>query len=282
MKIISKLGKVLFWLLILVLLAAPLGLIFEISNREKLQYAAPTAPAFVEMAYGRVAEAERMDMRECVLVSGTFRSRTYEYMELKQTEPSKIRWDISVGDEIQEGQILGTYKGENVTAPISGLVAEINTFDGYLKIQLASPVLLECDVSPKVLAFLKYAQDLTTEAGEAVTLVYTAMIRNSDGTTHVRLRINSEDYFLDQTVEDLLLYTGNVYTQALVLPEACVYQRTAGEDEPWYARQVTEGGRLIGEVEVSRGYSDGEWVSVTGIEEGQFFDTGYKQIAEEG
>ena len=59
MKVISKLAKVLFCLLILALLAAPLGLIYEISNREKRQYATPTAPDFVEMAYGTIAEAER-------------------------------------------------------------------------------------------------------------------------------------------------------------------------------------------------------------------------------
>lgn len=280
MKVISKLRKTLFWLLIVVLLAAPLGLIYEISDREKQQYATPAAPAFVEMAYGRVMEAERRDLRECVLLSGAFRSKTYEYIELEQPDPGKIRWDISIGDEIQEGQKLGTYKGEAITAPIAGLVAEINAFDGYLKIQMASPVFLECNVSAKTLARLKSAQELTTEDGAAVALVYTAMIRNSDGSTCVRLEIDSEEYFLDQRVEDLLLYTGNVYMQTMVLPEECLYQRTAGENEPWYVRQVTEGGELIGEVEVKRGYSDGQWVSVTGINEGQFFDAGYKQIAE--
>ena len=280
MKVISKLAKVLFCLLILALLAAPLGLIYEISNREKHQYATPTAPDFVEMAYGTIAEAERRDLRESVSLTGVFRSDTYEYIELKQSEPSKIRWDISVGDEIQKGEQIGTYKGEAITASVSGLVAEISAYDGYIKVQLATPVFLECDVSAKTLVLLKNGQALTTEDGEAVTLIYTAMIRNGDGTTRVRLKIDSEAYFLDQIVEELLIYTGNVYMQTLVLPEKCLYQRTAGEDEPWYVRQVTEGGKLIGEVEVTRGYSDGEWVSVTGIEEGQFFDAGYRQIAE--
>lgn len=280
MKVISKLAKVLFWLLILALLAAPLGLIYEISNREKQQYATPTAPDFVEMAYGTIAEAERRDLRESVSLTGVFRSETYEYIELKQNEPSKIRWDISVGDEIQVGEQIGTYKGEVITASVSGLVAEISSYDGYIKVQLATPVFLECDVSAKTLVLLKNGQALTTEDGESVTLVYTAMIRNGDGTTRVRLKIDSENYFLDQIVEEFLVYTGNVYMQTLVLPEKCLYQRTAGEDEPWYVRQVTEGGKLVGEVEVNRGYSDGEWVSVTGIEEGQFFDAGYRQIAE--
>jgi len=280
MKAITQLVKVLFFLLILALLAAPLGLIYEISNREKQQYATPTAPNFVEMAYGTIADAERRDLLESVTLTGVFRSDSYEYIELKQKEPSKIRWDISVGDEIQAGEQIGIYKGEAITTSVSGLVAEINPYNGYIKIQLAAPVFLECDVSAKTLILLKSGQALTTENGEAITLLYTAMIRNSDGTTRVRLNIDSEEYFLDQVVEELLVYTGNVYMQALVLPEKCLYQRTAGEDEPWYVRQVTEGGKLIGEVEVTRGYSDGVWVSVTGIEEGQFFDAGYRQIAE--
>ena len=280
MKIVSKLGKLLFWMLILALLATPLGLIYEISNREKQQYETPTAPDFIEMAYGQIATAERKDLREGVALTGVFKSETYEYIELKQAEPSKIRWDISVGDEIQADEQIGIYKGKSITTSISGLVSEINAYDGYVKILMARPVFLECDVSAKTLALLKNGQALTTESGETVELIYTAMIRNSDGTTRIRLKIDSEQYFLDQIVEEFLIYTGNIYMQTLVLPEDCLYQRTVGEDEPWYVRQVTEGGKFIGEVEVNHGYSDGDWVSVSGIAEGEFFDAGYKQIAE--
>ena len=281
-RLFSAMGKGLLWLLILALLVLPLGLIYEISNREKAVYATPTAPAFVETAYGPVIDAQRMDIQESILLSGTFCPRTYEYIELKQQEPSKIRWNIGIGDEIQEGQVLGTYQGDDVTAPISGLVTEMNAYtpgDAYLKVQLSAPLLLECDVSQKNLIALKYATDLKTEDGEAVTVDYIANIRNADGTTHVRLSIDSDAYFLNQVVEDMKIHTGGVYQQALVLPESCVYQRVPGEDNPWYVRQVTEFGQFVREVEVGRGFSDGEMVCVTGVNVGEWFDSGYKAIA---
>lgn len=283
MKVLKKILKGLFCVLILALLAAPLGLIFEISSREKQEYVTPTAPRFVETAYGGVFEAERMDMREAVLVSGVFRSDTYAYFELDQREPSKIRWNVGIGDEIQEGQVLGVYKGEDVISPIAGLISEMHAYssdDAYIKVQMAAPVLLECDVSMKTLVSLRYAKALTTEYGEAVTLEYVANIRNEDGTTRVRFSIDSKSYYINQRVTDMKLYTGNEYLQALVLPECCLYQKVAGEDEPWYAREVTDSGTFVAEREVGRGYSDGEWVCVTGISAGGYYDGGYKQIVE--
>ena len=64
----------------------------------------------------------------------------------------------------------------------------------------------------------------------------------------------------------------------LVLPLDCVYQKTPGEDEPWFVRQVTEDGFLIAEIEVKIGYSDNDFAVVNGIEEGQYFDSGYKDV----
>ncbi len=285
MKFVSKLLKCLFWVLIIALLVAPIGLISEISNREKAQYAVPTAPKFVETAYGSIATAERMDVKESVAVTGVFRSYSYIYMELNQKEPSQIRWSVSVGEEIQEGQSLGTYKGEDITATCSGLIREIqayNSSDAYIKVQQATPVVLECDVSLSTLLSLEYAKELTTLDGEAAELVYVANIRNSDGSTHIRLQIDSEDYFLNQTVEDMGFYTGNEFLQALVLPEDCLYQRTAGEDEPWFVRQVSENGFFEKEVEVERGYCDNGLVCVTGIEEGKCFDVGYGAFIQGG
>lgn len=285
MKVALKILKCLFWILVISLLIAPIGLIYETSNREKMEYMVPDPPVFVETAYGSVAVAERMDIKDSVSLSGVFQSFTYEYMELTQKEPSLIRWSVSVGDEIQAGQSLGTYKGESIIAEYSGLLSEIQAFNSsnaYLKIQQATPVVLVSDVSSNTLLSLKYAKELSTMDGEPVELVYTAVIRNSDGSTRVHLRIDSDAYFLNQPVEEISFYTGNEYLQTLVLPEGCLYQKISGEDEPWYVRQVTEDGVFIAEREVGRGYSNDEYVSVTGIEEGQFFDAGYGRFAKGG
>ena len=281
MKLFRKLCKGLFWLLIIALLLAPLGLIYEISNREQAQYQVPDPPKFVESAYGTIIKAERRDVRETVTVSGSFVSESFAYQELSFEQPSYIRWDVSVGQEVQEGQVLGTYLGEEIVSQYTGILRVNNSGsrdNAYLKIELFSPVVLQCTVSQKVLNSLRRAKELTTEDGEKVTLVYASKAQNANGMLKVQLKIDSEFYSYGAAVQDLLLYTGYDYLQTLVLPEAALYQKIAGEKEPWYAYQVSESGALIREVEVTRGYSDGTYVCVTGVNAGDLFDTGYKAI----
>ena len=104
------------------------------------------------------------------------------------------------------------------------------------------------------------------------------MQKNTDGTTTVHLSIDSEQYTCGQEVRELRFYTGRVYSKTLVLPEKCVYQKEVGEGQPWYARMVDENGVLIAELPVQIGYTNGEVVCVSGIEEGAWFDSGYKAV----
>lgn len=281
MKIWKKMCKGLFWLFIIALLLAPLGLIYQISSREMEQYQVPEPPQFVVTAYGTVVPAERMDVRDFVTVSGSFVSDASAYQELDDKNIGSARWEVNVGDEVQEGQVLGTCKGKEILSQYTGILLQINAYgeDPYLKVQLLDPIVLETQVSQNVLTSLRYAKELTTEEGEPVTLKYTAMIRNPDGTSRVRLQIDSDTYAYGEAVSELRLYTGYDYMNALVLPESCLYQKIAGEDEPWYVCEVTRDGVVIGERTVTRGYSDGNYVCVTGVEEGQYFDTGYKAVA---
>lgn len=280
MNFLKSLAKGFFWLLILCLLVAPLALIYEISAREMEQYATPTAPVFHETAYGALAQAKRMDLQDYIIVSGVFQSDTYEYMELTQQEPAKIRWAVGVGDEVLVGQILGTYSGRGIVSTVEGLVTEINVYnDSYLKVRTFAPVVLEIQVDQKTANALNRADSLTTEDGVAVTVVYTARIPDANGMIAMKLSFDDAYYTLGYRVKEERLYTGTSYLQVLVLPESCLYQKVAGEDEPWYVRQVSADGYLIGEHQVSRGYSNGEYCSITGINEGEYFDTGYKALA---
>ena len=244
MKIMKNVLKVVFWLLIFALLLAPLGLIYEIS--------------------------------------GTFISREYAYIELTQKNPGEIRWDVQVGDEIQVDQVLGTYDGKQILSTMDGILMDINAYASkpYLKVQLLTGLELECNLSDKVIKQLRRAEALTTQDGVPVSITYIANVKNDDGSSRVLLKVESDSCFYGEAVKDLKLYTGYVYTGALVLPEKCLYQKNVGDDQPWYVRQVTEDGYFIEELEVQRGYSNGDLVCVTGIEEGTFYDNGYQVIAE--
>lgn len=286
MKFLKGLLKCLFWLLILALLVAPLGLIYQISSAEMLEYQTPTAPDLRESAYGTVVQARREDVLEYVTVSGNFISQTFAYMDLTQRDPSLIRWLVEEGDEIQQGQVLGTYRGEDVISEQSGILEERNTYNpenAYLRVRLLEPLLLQCQVSDKTLKAIKQAEaTLTTEDGRNVILEYAARTKNDDGTTTVRLTIDGADYAYGQVQKDLRLLTGRVYSQALVLEAKCLYQKEAGENSPWFVRKVTKEGYFVQELEVGTGYSNGELICVTGVAEGDYFDSGYKAIAEGG
>lgn len=282
MKFLKGLVNCLFWLLILILMTAPLGLIWMISRQEIAQYTAPDAPVLQEVSIGTPVSATKRDVAECIIVEGQFTSFTWAYQELDQRRPDQIRWLVNVGDEIQKGQVIGSYNGEDIIAEQTGILVDRNSYSGdaYLRYQLFNPVVLSCRVDDRVLAVLKLSELLTTEDAEVVSLVFASSRKNTDGTTDVRLHIESDRYQFGQELDELRILTGRVYQNVIVLPFSCVYQKDQGDDYPWYVRQVTENGLFLSEIEVKPGYSDGDLICVSGISEGGWYDTGYKAVTE--
>lgn len=280
MRIVKCFLKYVFWVLITALLLAPVGLIYQISNQEIARYQMPEPPKFVQTSYGSVVQAERRDMEVLVSVSGTFISNTLVYQELDYKTPSRIRWTIKAGQEVQEGQVLGTYLGDDVICQYSGKLIAINSYgdEPYLEIELLSPLVMECYVSRSVLGTLQRAKELKTSDGTAVTIDYVSTIPDTAGNLRVLLNLDTDYYYYGERVTDLTLHTGNKYMQALVLPMNALYQKTAGENEPWYVYRVKANGEADGEIEVTIGYSNGEFACVSGVKAGEYFDTGYGAI----
>lgn len=283
MKIWKQIQKVLFWSLILVLLVAPLGLLYQISEREMDFYATPSMPVLVESSLGEILQVRRENVKEFVSVSGRFVSSENVYQELTVEQPSRIRWEVGNGDEIQEGQVLGTYLGEPVAAQYSGIIESISLgSDPYIKIRLVDKLILECQVSESDLSILKRGRDMVTQKNEAVTLSYASNIQGSNGTYLVKLLVDSEEYSYNQSISGLRIYSGLEYPQVLVIDADCVYQKDSGTGNPWYVRVVTEHGVFVREAEVQISYTNGSQVCITGVDEGTYCDSGYKAIVEGG
>jgi hypothetical protein len=280
-KFFKFLIRFIFALLILALLAAPLYLIHRISTEEIQSYNTPEQLVFVDSSFGQPVRATREDVAEKVYVSGVFvPAETYD-MELKGMNPDQIRWSVNPGDEVAEGDVLGVLRGTDIVSPVSGIVDTINSYTTapYVRFRLVEPIELECYVDQEALADLRSADALTTKNDEAVTLKSVSITRTPEGLTAVRLSVESDRYACGQGVTQLELHTGRVFQKALVLPVKCVYQKTPGEDEPWYAREVTADGTVVGEVEVKLGYSNGKVVCVSGPQEGHYYDSGYGSMA---
>ena len=284
MKLKKGILKGLFWVLVLALLLAPSFLIWRLSREEMKQYEAKSVPAFRETAYGSIAKARRADVEVAVTVSGRCVCEEFVYMELTQKSPQNIRWYVREGDEVLQGQPVGILGDTEIVCSCTGILREINTYAQapYLRIQLLEPVEVECLVDAKTLRTLQRAEDgMKTEEGEAAALTYASLSRNAEGLTTVRLRIDSPYYVVGMEVKELTLLTGQRYLHTLVLDPRCLYQKEEGSEQ-WYARRVSEDGIFIEEVRVNVGYSDGQVVCVTGVNEGDCFDTGYQAIAAKG
>ena len=280
----SIVPKVLFTLLVVALLLLPLGLISQISQREMEAYAAPELPELREMAYGDIVETSRMDVAETISVSGAFVSRAYAYQELGSVDSAGFRWEVSVGDEVHEGDRLGTYKGRNVTAEFDGILDEINPYASspYIRYTLFAPVELECAVDEATATVLRRSTlELTLEDGTPVELLFLSQVQNVDGTAVARFHIDGDRYRLGAAVSDLSMRTGRVFNQALVVDAGALYQRDGtDEDNVWYARQVDASGAFMQEVSMKVSYRAGDLVCISGdgLEEGMHFDKGYRSL----
>lgn len=277
MHMVKKIIPFVFVVLIAALLVAPLGLIVRLSQAEQAEFATPSVPVLQEMAVGGIYQALTVTVGEFVTVSGTFDSETYDYMELDYEAVRDVRWAVSSGDEIQVGQVIGVGAQGEVVSEMDGIITQmhISADDCYIKLRLFTPVELRCRVDSRTLGILTRSRNL--ECGDvAVKLTFASRQQNADGTTDVRLSFDTNQYTYGE-VATLSVSTGRQFDGVISLPARCVYQKYSGGD--WYARQVTKDGIFVEEVKVEVIYSDSYNVYIKGVQEGEYFDSGYQIVA---
>lgn len=277
MHMVKKIIPFVFVVLIGAMLVAPLGLIVRLSQAEQAEFAAPSVPVLQEMAVGGIYQAQTVTVEEVVTVSGTFVSETYDYMELDYEAVRDIRWAVSSGDEIQVGQVIGLGAQGEVVSEMDGIITQmhISADDCYIKLRPFAPVELSCRVDSRTLGILTRSRNLECD-GVAVKLTFASRQQNADGTTDVRLFFDTDAYTYGE-VATLSVSTGRQFDGVISLPARCVYQKYSGGD--WYARQVTKDGIFVEEVRVEIIYSVSENVYIKGVQEGEYFDSGYQVVA---
>lgn len=279
MKYVKKVLAVIFWLLIIALLIAPLGLIAQISKEEMQEFATPDPPVLQEVAIGGIYQSSAGSVSESFKVSGTFVSGADGYMELDYETVKDARWNVSTGSEIQEGMVIGTVNGEEILATMDGIIQQmhISAGDCFIKLELFTPVVLQARVDKATLSILRNSRKLTVGQENAkVSLAFASRKQNSDGTFDVLISIDSDEYTYGQVVSSLHIRTGRSFDNVVCLTDRCVYQKGGSQ---WYVRQVTKDGIFLKEVEVEVVYYDGTNYYLTGINAGEYFDSGYQIIA---
>ena len=280
-----KILKSLIWILLLVcFFVTPLALIWRISQAEIAAYEPPVDMEILLGAYGQALRPARTDVEEYVTVSGGVISDSIAYQELTMDKPGRIRWIVSTNTAVNAGEILGYYEGEPVKAEYTGIFKSysLTAGDAYLRFDTFERLLLVTDLSEDNLSYLKGSADyLKTTDGNKVTIEKISPLPNANGTTTVHLLVENADFHCGEKVSGLTINTGRVYPNVITLDVNCVYQKP-GEKGVYYVREVTQDGTFVGEIKVIVGFSDGKKICVTGVEEGKFYDSGYKAVIEGG
>lgn len=278
MRLVKFILNGLFAVLLLLVLALPIVLLFRISQAEIEKYTVPSAPVLQQTAVGGIVQAYETDMEESFLLEGVFVSAGDGFVELDYEQVRNVRWLVKIGDEIQQGQEVGITPADKILSTHNGILTEIHTDSSencYLRVQLFSPVVLSCRIDAWTLSVLQKSHNLVTSENEPVSLVYASQLIDDDGMVDVLVSIESEKYSYGQSAS-FRITTGRSFKSLIVLPKNCLYQKFT--NGPWYVRQVTENGIFIAERQVKIEMQDGSIVAVSGISEGEYFDSGYKAI----
>lgn len=274
MKITRKFSTVLIFLLILSVLTMPLVLVLFMygGSMQVKQLANPPRLREASEDNERPSRVMLQNVRESVVVSGTFVGSDSAFQELAYKNPEDIRWIVSVGREVCAGQVLGYYLDEEILAQYTGILKERNLYaqKPYLRYELFSAVELQCRISREDVRKLETAESLSADSLN-IQLTHVSGVCNEDGTVNVRFSLPGSIFTYGQQLENLKIYTGLELKYQMVLPVSCIYQKTEGEDQPWYVYQVTQQGEPIGEIQVELGYTDGEIVCINQLEMATYY-----------
>ena len=284
MNMVRRIGKVFLALLFLCLLAAPVVLLFLISEREQQQYRQATEIVLKDFAYGEICEVVRRDVEEEITVSGEVVSTEVVFIELNSyLYPYNIRLLVEPGEKLTVGDTIGYYQEEPILSDQTGIVKSVSIgTDSYILLESLENLALavECSNENILDCFLGENVRMTTAEGAVFSVERVDDVKNKNGNTTVLLSCENQALTYGKQYASLRLQTGRVFPQALVVEKTCVY--TLAGTEKQYVRRVDSNGEFMEEVEVSLGYSAGSFVCVSGIPEGSFCDGGYKAVIEGG
>lgn len=285
MRWIRKSLKILVGLVLAVLFLLPVGALVIISQMEQAQYVTAEDEQLQDMAYGKVCQVLRIDVEEYVEVSGSVISTKVSFMELKQyKEPYNIRFIVNVGDVVGAGDVIGYYQGKEVCSEVTGQIQMIDLGgEPYIMFEAFDNLAIEiaCTDDYLLSVFQRSNAELTSPEGVIYRVLKVDKASSAMGATKVWIAPEGGSSLIyGALMEDLRLYTGRVFPQSLMIEKACVYSYPGSEVK--YVRTVDRNGVFLSEVEVEVGFENGDYVSVSGVEEGTFCDSGYKAIVESG
>lgn len=269
---VMKVRSLIIILVAVLAYSIPVTTILYLSDKEIKKYAEDANFDFREVAYGAAEKVIRQDVEETYDFDLNVTCTTESVKELSENAQIKV----SEMDELFKGEIIATLNGTDIVADENGIVTRVEYAGDkqYIYYHSFNALVFECMV-PEKYEYLFESEYLYNEKNEKINIISKSNI-NEEGYYRVYLSIpDDEAYDYGETVSGYQLCTGNIYKETLVVRKDCVYN---GDDGEYHVRIIDEKGNFIEEKVVEIGYSYGEYVCVTGVEEGQLCDSGYKSL----
>lgn len=268
--------KLIFTAIMVIMFVIPILLIIIISRSEMEQYQNTDEIFFKEKSYGEVYDIFRTDIEVYYEFNGKMIGDGYYYLNLEDKDYKEIIFTIKEGDEVRKGDSIAFGDGKEIFSEYDGIVR--NTEGTTIVLESTESLVFETyvdiDIAGKLLKLEN--KNFTSETGSRITCIKISDVVTDNG-VQVLFKIDSDEYLYGQCLEGLKLFTGEVYTDVLVVDKDCVYKKADGNS---YVRIVDEEGTFIEERQVNTGYSTEEIICITGAEEGEWCDSGYKKVME--
>lgn len=271
----KKVLRVVTVIVVLVIYCVPLFGIYCISNKEKESYQLDDEYNIEKTAYGVPCEVSKIDMQEYYSYPGTIEGYKIVDVKVSGLKADKTSYICKTGDEIFKNQDIATDGRNTFKSPMNGIVQDIPySKDGCVNVLSLDELCLNLSVPVDEVGVFENA--IYDENGNKIKVIAKSNQVNENGEVSIKITNTFGDYLAGQSVNDIKIYTGYTYSNVYVVDVDCVYSK--GKDNTYFVRKVDSKGKFIEEVEVGIGYSNGEYICITGLEEGEFCDDGYKDL----
>lgn len=264
--------KLIIAIMVIIVCLIPVFTVVFVSNKEIDKFKVSNEYELREKAYGEIVSPTREEIKEYYNVDGEIISDSVRFMKIPICNYENIRWLVELEQEVSTGEKIGFCGDTNIYSSCDGIIKEIDTAreEPFIKAQTFDKLVFKA-VMPLEKAD-KMKDTMYDKKGNKFCLIKKSRQYTDEGITVLYKIDNASDYRYGQKMSEFKLYTGEVYSDVLVLPKSCVYK---GFDDKMYVRLCDNAGYYIREQEVNVGFEINNLISVTGIKESDYCDSGY-------
>lgn len=263
-----KLKKSCLVIILVLLYTTPIVFLMVQSKEEMKAYECDDIE-IEEKAYGELCQVVRQDVESNISIDVEGVSTKTKVIEVSGED---CVWNVEKGEEVMKGECIGKVDSSKIKCKYNGIIKEVK--NKYVRIQLIDNVCYETYVDSNDVKY--FTGKLKDEQGNEIEKVSISNIQK-DGKIRIVFNIKNRNIQYGEKIEDMVLYNGETYKNALTIKKKCVKQK---EDKKYYVRVVDEAGNYLGEQEVQLGYEYKGYVCVTGVEEDEWCDGGYYRFEE--